>query len=90
MTDADDVRTNSVRIEVLRVPTPLPGPCVVRLTHLPTGIVVTSDEHPSSLKAKAQAIEMLRDALRHPDAAATAGQNSRETPARSDGGDGDG
>lgn len=60
---ADPVRKEDLKVEVFRHPSTFPGPSVVRLTHLPTGIVVTSDEHSSGLKAKEQALARLRDRL---------------------------
>lgn len=61
--NADPVRKEDLRVEIFRHPSTFPGPSMVRLTHLPTGIVVTSDEHSSGLKAKEQAIARLREQL---------------------------
>lgn len=60
---ADTVRKEDLHVEVTRRREPLPTTCVVRITHLPTGIVVTSDEQKSSLQAKQQCLEELRRQL---------------------------
>lgn len=64
---SDEVRKEDLQVEVLREPSPWPKPSIVRITHLPTGVVVTSDEFKSTLAAKQDALVKLREALQHID-----------------------
>lgn len=58
-----ELEEKDLRIDTFRHPTPGPSPCVVRITHIPTGVVVTSEKRESVIQAKAEALQMLREAL---------------------------
>ena len=60
---ADDVRPEDLQVEVFRSGVYPNNTCAVRITHLPTGIVVDCNESRSELQNKDRALQELRQRL---------------------------
>lgn len=57
------VSEQDIRIDIYRIAVP-GAPCSLRMTHIPTGIVVTAEGGRSQLRNKADALEQLEAKLR--------------------------
>ena len=61
--DTEGTEKDQIKPEELRIDTYVSGNPAVRITHVPTGIVVTSDSEKSQQKNRERALELLRTEL---------------------------